>query len=295
MWIESHQSLRNHPKVIKAARLAGISRVEMIGRLHYFWWWAMDYAPNGDITKYDDDDIESAIDWQGERGVFVKALIDCGNNGRPGLIDVTENNCRYIHDWFTYAGKLIEQREKDAERKRRVRQTSIGLPSDGGKTAVVPTNQPTNLTNQPTNQPNQYQIALARMEQKFSESTGIPLPPRDSEKECKASAASWWNPLGISIYKNLCNENLDIALQVIESTVKKMRSAKPEPLTISSPRSIEKVAAAVYADKFSRNGSNHASNQGHSSQPEYTPEQLANAERINAHRAALKAEGKNLV
>lgn len=157
MWIESHQSLRNHPKVIKAARLAGVSRVEIIGRLHYFWWWALDYARDGDITKYDDADIESAIDWPGERGVFVKALIDCGNNGQAGLIDITPDGSRYIHDWYQYAGKLIEYRERDAERKRDIRRTSAGHPQDiqpespkSPSVTYLPTNLPIPTdTNQP--------------------------------------------------------------------------------------------------------------------------------------------------
>lgn len=143
MWIESHQSLRNHPKVKKAARIAGVSECEMIGLLHYLWWWSMDYAPDGDLTKYTDADIEDAVDWKGERGLFVKSLVECSFNGHSGLIDVGTKKNRKIHDWYEYAGKLIERRAEDAERKRNARRKpSTGHPQDGDQTAYVP-NQPT--------------------------------------------------------------------------------------------------------------------------------------------------------
>ena len=134
MWIESHQSLRSHPKVKKAARLAGINEFEMIGRLHCLWWWALDYAPDGNLTNYTNDDIEDAVDWTGQRGLFAQALIDCGFNGHGGLIDVTQDS-RVIHDWYDYGGKLLERRETNKERMResramhvqRTERTRVGL------------------------------------------------------------------------------------------------------------------------------------------------------------------------
>lgn len=155
MWIESHQSVRNHPKVKKSARLAGINEFEMIGRLHCLWWWALDYAKDGDVTKYSIEDIEMAVDWNGTPGAFYSALINCGFSGHCGLLE--SNGQRVlIHDWHDYAGKLIERRTEDAERKRQARlRMSDGNPQDGAETASVP-NQP-NQPNQPTepDQPNQ--------------------------------------------------------------------------------------------------------------------------------------------
>ena len=141
MWIESHQSIRSHPKIKKASRILGVSEAEMIGRLHYLWWWALDYAPDGDVTKYSAEDIESAVDWIGETGKFYQALLDCGFNGHCGLLERIQDDV-YIHDWHDYAGKLIDRRAADAERKRQSREkTSAGHPQDGAQTARVP-NQP---------------------------------------------------------------------------------------------------------------------------------------------------------
>lgn len=235
MWIESHQSIRNHPKFKKAARLCGINEFEMIGRVHCLWWWALDYAPDGDITKYSVDDIESAVDWTGEHGKFYRSLIDCGFSGHTGLIDELDGVI-VIHDWHTYAGKLIDRRLEDAERKRQNRmKKSEGHPEDGAQTARVP-NQPT-VPTEPTN----YGKAVAELEKKFSALTGIPLPPRETDRDKKSGAQGWWNPLGVDIYKNLCAEDLSVSLVVIENAVKRMRA---DGLTISAPRSIVKVAAS---------------------------------------------------
>jgi hypothetical protein len=136
MYIESHQSLRNHPKVKKAARLAGINEFEMIGRLHCLWWWAIDYAPDGDVTKYSKEDIEAAVDWNGDPGKLYDALIECGFNGHCGLLEDVDGLI-VIHDWQMYGGKIIGRRETDAERKRNIRRTSAGHPQDGEQTAHV--------------------------------------------------------------------------------------------------------------------------------------------------------------
>ncbi len=118
-WIETHQSLNNHPKLKKAARLAGIEQVAMIGYLLRLWWWCLDYAPKGDVSIYDPDDIESAVDWSGERGLLWTAWC------QVGFIDDNE-----IHDWYDYAGKLLDKRRTDAQRKREGRKASNGHPAD---------------------------------------------------------------------------------------------------------------------------------------------------------------------
>ncbi len=67
------------------------------------------------------EDIEDAVDWRGEPGAFFTALQDAH------FIDGKQ-----IHDWDQYAGKLIERRKADAERKRQARsQMSDGCPLDG--------------------------------------------------------------------------------------------------------------------------------------------------------------------
>ena len=108
-WLQSHQSLRDHPKTRKLARRVGdVPRA--IGLLHCLWWWAMDYAPDGDLTKHDAEDIAIGCEWDGDPDDIIQALIECGfiDNG-DGLS---------IHDWWEYAGSLIVKREANRERAR---------------------------------------------------------------------------------------------------------------------------------------------------------------------------------
>lgn len=125
-WIESHQGLVRHPKTKKLMRKLNIYTVEAIGYLHLFWWWAMDFAEDGDLSRFDEYDIADACEWKGSAGEFFDALHDAG------FIDETEDGF-IIHDWYEYAGKLIEIRKKDAERKRNSRgksKLSIDIPED---------------------------------------------------------------------------------------------------------------------------------------------------------------------
>jgi len=130
-WIESHQELARHPKTKKLSRLLGVSLPAAVGHLHFFWWWAMDYAQDGDISRYDMDEVADACGWEGEPKILHHALFG------SGFIEGGEGEY-HIHDWHDYAGRLIEKREQNRERKKKSRarhapvtQESQGNPDDG--------------------------------------------------------------------------------------------------------------------------------------------------------------------
>jgi hypothetical protein len=110
-WIESHQQLGRHPKMVRLAARVRACRPQVIGHLHYLWWWAVDFAPSGDLSAFAADEIAAASEWNGDANLWLAALKEIG------WIDDTG----HLHDWFDYAGKLIERREKDCGRKRDMR------------------------------------------------------------------------------------------------------------------------------------------------------------------------------
>jgi len=112
-WIKSEQALASHPKVHLLAKELGIGVPQVIGHLHLLWWWALDYADDGNLTRYRDF-IPNASQWTGDEEYFIESLI------KHNFIDVIDNKL-IIHDWLDYTGALIETREKDAERKRQAR------------------------------------------------------------------------------------------------------------------------------------------------------------------------------
>ena len=128
-WIESHQALKDHPKTRKLARLMGVSVPTAIGHLHCFWWWALEYAPDGDLAHVDPMDVAIGAMWEGDDSEFFFHM------STAGFIDYPETNHPVIHDWSDYAGKLIDRRKANTERKRAARtETSPACPADVRKT-----------------------------------------------------------------------------------------------------------------------------------------------------------------
>lgn len=145
-WLESHQTLRDHPKVLRLARLLDVQRTSVVGLLHFLWWWALDHAEDGDVTDFDALDLAVAAGWEGDPDEFVKALMECGPGDRSGFLH-REGDRLVLHDWWDYAGKLVDRRIKDRERKKVQRQKSDSGPKDvqrtsDGTPAVQNTTQP---------------------------------------------------------------------------------------------------------------------------------------------------------
>lgn len=141
-WIESHQSLAAHPKTRRLARLLGVSRPAAIGHLHLLWWWSLDYAQDGDLSRFDPDDLADAAEWDDDPASFMEGL------RRAGFLD---DDAR-IHDWHDYAGRLVSRRNANAERMRAARASNV---QDTSGVGVEPPYQPTVPTNSDPTEPDQ--------------------------------------------------------------------------------------------------------------------------------------------
>ena len=152
MWIEMHDSARDHPKIIKAARDLGIPEVQMLGHMCSLWLWTLRMAPDGDLGSFDSEDIEIGAKWDGKPGEFIQA---CESRG---LVDNGEYGYK-IHDWMDFAGSLKSaiRSKKHRERKRTEQSQEDTSPSrDGDKlehdSTVIsrrPTDRPTDQTDRP--------------------------------------------------------------------------------------------------------------------------------------------------
>ena len=149
-WIESHQSLGAHPKTRKMARLLGISRPAVVGHLQFLWWWATDYAQDGDLSRFDRLDIALGAEWDGDPDAFVAVLVDVG------FLDEDDGDLA-IHDWDEYAGRLIAMREsgREANRERQRRHRERVQSESVSHDRVTPMSRVTNaVTNAPVTQCN---------------------------------------------------------------------------------------------------------------------------------------------
>lgn len=82
-------SLPDHPKTKKLIRRLGPGAGWFLVRL---WLWARDNRPSGDLAGMTTEDIELAIDWDGENDAFVTELVSVR------LLDGTEGSYK-LHDW----------------------------------------------------------------------------------------------------------------------------------------------------------------------------------------------------
>lgn len=115
-WIESHQSLANHPKVLGLASLMGWDIDSTIGKLQRFWWWCIDYAPDGDLRRFSDLVLANAAGVAAaDAKRFIEAMVNCGGEHASGFID-REPYLR-VHDWWDYVGKFLQIKWKNHPEK----------------------------------------------------------------------------------------------------------------------------------------------------------------------------------
>lgn len=98
-WLRSEQSLLHHPKTSHLKTLLNVEVWVVIGKLHMLWWWCLDYAIDGDLSKKEVKVIEDACQ------IPLKHLI------RAGFID--SRPYRRIHDWWQIQGNYFKIRFRD--------------------------------------------------------------------------------------------------------------------------------------------------------------------------------------
>lgn len=116
-WIKSDESLAQHPKVDEVAEKLSIDPAQVIGHLHYLWWWATNYAEDGNLTKYEKRIAKASRVEFIDNDTYVDVLVTAGFLDRVG-------DTLIIHDWEDYHGELIKKRSENAKRQRKARQIS---------------------------------------------------------------------------------------------------------------------------------------------------------------------------
>lgn len=139
-WIESHEEIWDHHKVIRLCTAVGQPDYAVVGRLFSLWHFVLRNAwRDANLEPWGDEGIERASRWDGEKGVFVAALRECGF--LDGFV---------VHGWQKRAGRLVQDRRRNELRKRR--RTTGGKPAvnmrcrTGKLAATVPNPTLPNLT-----------------------------------------------------------------------------------------------------------------------------------------------------
>jgi hypothetical protein len=120
-WLKVYDDLPRHPKTTRLTRKLNVDRALVVGCLVCLWTWAFEYAEDGDLSKYEAEDIAEAARWPGDAAEFVAALHATGWLDKGPL----------IHDWEAYTSAYF----KDLWRHRK-------SPQNGHYSEEVPRNLP---------------------------------------------------------------------------------------------------------------------------------------------------------
>ncbi len=94
-----------------------------IGNLHLLWWWALEYAPTGDLTRLEPEQITYDLDLGGSTPEqFIETMVEAG------FLDKSEDGVLRIHDWPEYTARSLRPKfRKTPDRWHQVLR-SYGLP-----------------------------------------------------------------------------------------------------------------------------------------------------------------------
>lgn len=107
-WLELHQSVAWHKKTYALAQKLKVRRAEALGLVATLWLWALEHAQDGALGHLTDREVSAAAGWHRNPAQFVLALNEVGFLDNDGS----------IHDWYDFAGRLIERRQDNADRMR---------------------------------------------------------------------------------------------------------------------------------------------------------------------------------
>ncbi len=120
-WIRVNTSISIHPKTKRAAKVLGVHRLQMVGHLVSLWSWCMQFAPDGDLCKFNPDEIADGACWEGDPKKFVDTLVNCGPGESVGFLEDDGIGLK-VHDWSDYSEKVVSQSTKSTERSRKWRE-----------------------------------------------------------------------------------------------------------------------------------------------------------------------------
>ncbi len=116
----------DHPKTVALMRALACPKPMAVGVLELLWHFTARYAPQGDVGRWSDEDIASAVCWSGDASALVRALVV------SGWLDENQTHRLVVHDWHDHADdaakkhvqrnnlQFVTDRRKCRERSRLV-------------------------------------------------------------------------------------------------------------------------------------------------------------------------------
>jgi len=126
-WIELHDTLPDHHKVIDVAQALNMDKDLVVGKLVRLWTWALNNREDGAFRVQDIGTIAEVMRFKGKPQRLVDALT------QHHLLDF-DGDTYIIHDWDERVGMLLAKREMSRsqarDRKRKQREKSSNVTRD---------------------------------------------------------------------------------------------------------------------------------------------------------------------
>jgi DnaD/phage-associated family protein len=140
-WLELHSDLPDHPKVMYCASLLKVDPDLLIGKLCRLWLWALNNRESGKFLACETSLIADKMRWNKKADNLISALCSIAPGECAGFLYKTEDGYEIYH-WQEYAGRLLDKRRKDRERKAERAAQSNGN-SNGNPPEIHPNNKKT--------------------------------------------------------------------------------------------------------------------------------------------------------
>lgn len=118
-WIEVHDTLPDHPKVLRAAKTLKLDSDALVGKLVRLWVWALGNREDGVLNDLDADRLDVIMQYKGKASALLEAMV------ANRLLDALPDEHYMIHDWDEHVmmlrDKREEKRKQNAERVKRYR------------------------------------------------------------------------------------------------------------------------------------------------------------------------------
>ena len=148
-WIEAHDTLPDHPKVLRAAKMLRLDSDALVGKLLRLWTWALSNREDGVLSDLDAGVLHRIMNYGGKADKLLAALTEVR------LLDALPDGRYAIHDWDEHVAMLMEQRDRkrtQARERQRRRRAAGAAPEAREEDAPchAPVTRDTSVTHPPS-------------------------------------------------------------------------------------------------------------------------------------------------
>ncbi|MCR9210495.1 MAG: hypothetical protein NXI28_19890 [bacterium] len=111
----------SHPKFLRLKRKLSTSTFSTVGLLESIWMMAAQFTDDGDLSRFDAEDIAAYVDWPDDPSQLIEALVACGWLDQHG-----DRLC--VHDFADHAPHFVTDRLRKREQRAAKRASQAACP-----------------------------------------------------------------------------------------------------------------------------------------------------------------------